>query len=428
MVIKQKLIECSSSDPYALFLYAMNSPVTGDRYTTRLDRFFSFVRIEGATIEESCSIFVERGKDDNDWVFRNIVSFIQIQKERVDKKEITGSTIRNYVKAIKLFTEMNDILISWKKITRGLPKGRKWADDRAPTLEEIRKIVEYPDRRLKPIVYTMVSSGIRLGAWDYLRWGHIQPIHFNDGIVAGKILVYAGEEEQYTTFISLEAYQALADWIEFRQKSGEKINADSWVMRNLWDNRITKGKGWITIPKKLKSSGVKALVENAIWTQGLRRKLPPGKRRHEFQADHGFRKFFKTHAEQVMKPINVEILMSHSTGVSDSYYRPVEKDLLEDYLKAVDLFTINSEKITLQKQGSELTEKSKEENYVIKGKLSEKENEIQQLRDHDSENSDAIVNAIRSSYETYGRSAGIKEEKLINYDSLWNRLFSYLVR
>ncbi|MGB0029101.1 MAG: hypothetical protein WBP64_19940 [Nitrososphaeraceae archaeon] len=76
---------------------------------------------------------------------------------------------RNYLKAIKLFTEMNDISISWKKITRGLPKGRKWADDRAPTLDEIRKIVEYPDRRIKPIVYTMVSSGMRLGAWDYLR-------------------------------------------------------------------------------------------------------------------------------------------------------------------------------------------------------------------------------------------------------------------
>lgn len=48
-------------------------------------------------------------------------------------------------------------------------------------------------------------------------------------------------------------------------------------MRNLWDNRITKGKGWITIPKKLKSSGIKALVENAIWTQGLRTKLPPAR-------------------------------------------------------------------------------------------------------------------------------------------------------
>jgi hypothetical protein len=186
----------SSSEPYSLFLYAMNSPVTRDRYTTRLDRFFSFIGIEGTSIEERCRSFVERGNHDNDWVFRSIMRFIQIQKERAYRKEITGSIIRNYVKAIKLFTEMNDILISWKKITRGLPKGRKWADDRAPTLEEIRKIVEYPDRRIKPIVYTMVSSGIRLGAWDYLRWVHIQPIYSNSEITAVKILVYAGEENK----------------------------------------------------------------------------------------------------------------------------------------------------------------------------------------------------------------------------------------
>jgi hypothetical protein len=386
-------------DPYSIFKYALNSPVTRDRYTTRLDRFFSFIGIEGINIEERCRVFVQTATKDNGWAFRIIIKFLQVQKDRVDRKEITGSTIRNYVKAIKLFTEMNDILISWKRITRGLPRGRKAADDRAPTIEEIRKIVEYPDRRIKPIVYTMVSSGIRLGAWDYLRWGHVSPIYRNgsngnsdDDIIAAKLIIYAEEEEQYFSFISPEAYRALADWMNFREKCGEKITADSWVMRNLWDNRVTKGKGWATIPKKLKPSGVKALVENAIWTQGLRSKLPTGKRRHEFQADHGFRKFFKTHAEQVMKPINVEVLMSHSTGVSDSYYKPVEKVLLEDYLKAVDLLTINTDKVTLQKQVAELTEKSKEENYIIKGKLSDKEKEIQVLRQRDSMNSEAIAN------------------------------------
>jgi hypothetical protein len=348
-------------------------------------------------MEDRCRAFVQNATKDNGWAFRNIITFLQVQKDRIDRKEITGSTIRNYVKAIKLFTEMNDIFISWKRITRGLPKGRKAADDRAPTIEEIRKIVEYPDRRIKPIVYTMVSSGIRLGAWDYLKWGHITPMYRNgsngnsdDDIIAAKLIVYAGEEEQYFTFMSSEAYRAVADWMGFREKSGEKITVDSWIMRNLWDNRITKGKGWATIPKKLKPSGVKALVENAIWTQGLRSKLPDGKRRHEFQADHGFRKFFKTHAEQVMKPINVEVLMSHSTGVSDSYYKPIEKILLEDYLKAVELLTINTDKVTLQKQIAELTEKNKEENYIIKGKLSEKEKEIELLRQRDSMNSEAI--------------------------------------
>jgi hypothetical protein len=45
-------------------------------------------------------------------------------------------------------------------VTRGLPKGRQAANDRAPTIEEIRKLVEYPDRRIKPIVDTMASFAI----------------------------------------------------------------------------------------------------------------------------------------------------------------------------------------------------------------------------------------------------------------------------
>ena len=92
-----------------------------------------------------------------------------------------------------------------------------------------------------------------------------------------------------------------------------------------------------------------------------------------------------------MRPINVEILMSHSTGVSDSYYRPIEKDLLQDYLKSVELLTINIDKPMLEKQISMITEKSREENYVIKGKLSDKEQEIQLLIQRDSINTDAIA-------------------------------------
>jgi hypothetical protein len=53
------------------------------------------------------------------------------------KAEFFTSTVRNYVKSIKLFCEMADIPVAWKKITRGLPRGRKYADDRIPTLEEL---------------------------------------------------------------------------------------------------------------------------------------------------------------------------------------------------------------------------------------------------------------------------------------------------
>jgi integrase len=288
---------------------------------------------------------------------------------------------------------MADIAVSWKKITRGIPVGKKYADDRIPTLEEIRKLVEYPDRRIKAIVYTMASSGIRVGAWDYLQWGHIRPIERDGEVIAAKMIVYAGEDDEYFTFISLEAWKTLKEWMNYREKSGEQINNDSWVMRDLWDTRVAQGRGFVTKPKKLSALGIKRLMERAIWAQGLRKKLEPGKKRHPYQANHSLRKWFKTRCEiSGMKPINVETLLSHSIGISNSYYRPTENELLEDYLTCVDMLKINDDKFTLQKQIAELTEKNKEENYIIKGKLSDKEKEIELQRQRDSVNADAIAN------------------------------------
>jgi site-specific recombinase XerC len=222
--------------------------------------------------------------------FSNVLRFIHFQKERVDRKEISGATVRNYAKSIKLFSDMADIPIPWKKITRGLPRGKKYADDRVPTLEEIRKLVEYPDRRIKAIAYTMSSSGIRVGAWDYLQWGHIRPIERDGQVIAAKMIVYAGEDEEHFTFITPEALQALQEWISYRQNGGERINENSWVMRDLWDTRVAQGRGLARLPKKLTSLGLKRLMERAIWAQGLRKKLEPGKKRHPYQANHSLRK------------------------------------------------------------------------------------------------------------------------------------------
>ena len=62
----------------------------------------------------------------------------------------------------------------------------------------------------------MASSGIRLGAWDYLRWGNIKPIERDGKVVAAKIIVYAGDEEEYFTFITSEAYSELEKWMTYR--------------------------------------------------------------------------------------------------------------------------------------------------------------------------------------------------------------------
>ena len=111
---------------------------------------------------------------------------------------------------------MADIPILWKTISRGIPKGIKFADDRVPTIEKIQKITEYPDRRIKAIIYTIASIGIRVGVLDYLKWKYVIPIERNGVVIAAKIIVYAGEGDGYFTFASPEAYHELEKWVEYR--------------------------------------------------------------------------------------------------------------------------------------------------------------------------------------------------------------------
>jgi integrase len=357
--------EQSQLSPYMMFKYSVRSELTRKYYERRLRIFFDFIQfeIEIKEIEIRCNHFAERGKININWTLHQIIRFLQFQKERVENKLITAATLKNFVKSLKVFCDSADLDVPWKKITRGLPKGRQSANDRAPTLEEIQRLIEYPDRRIKAIICTMASSGIRIGAWDYLQWKHITPISSNttDEIVAAKILVYPGDREEYYTFITPEAYNALKEWIDFRREYGEQFTDDSWLMRDLWQTTNINNRaksGLATYPKRLKSSGIKRMIERALWEQGIRHTLSPGTKHHEWKAAHGFRKFYKSRAEQVMKPINVEITMGHDIGLSASYYKPTEREVLEDYLKAVDLLTINSDKLVLQKQVLELKEKS----------------------------------------------------------------------
>jgi len=43
-----------------------------------------------------------------------ILATLQFQKEQVEKREIAGATLRNFVKAIKLFCEMSDTPVPWE--------------------------------------------------------------------------------------------------------------------------------------------------------------------------------------------------------------------------------------------------------------------------------------------------------------------------
>jgi integrase len=125
----------------------------------------------------------------------------------MEKCPSTINSITNYYKPVKLFCEMNGVLVNWRLISKGIKKGNQISEDRPPSVEEIKRLMEYPDIRIKAIVSVMISSGIRSGSWDYMKWKDITPISKNGVVVAAKLNAFNTKTKRfYLTFISSEAF------------------------------------------------------------------------------------------------------------------------------------------------------------------------------------------------------------------------------
>ena len=62
--------------------------------------------------------------------------------------------------------------------------------------------------------------------------------------------------------------------MEYRKESGEKVDDNSWVMRQLWNTKEGHyHHGTIKETTKLKCSGIKRLLEDALWTQGIKKEI-----------------------------------------------------------------------------------------------------------------------------------------------------------
>jgi integrase len=324
-ILKGKSIE--------IFREAVRSPYTLDPYERRLITFLNFMDMTPDKL-------VSFAKKNPQKMEMKLILFINSQKKRVVAKEITDSTVSNLLKAIRLLLEMNDAnQINWKKVKRILPGSRRFALDRIPTIDEIREIIETCDVRGKALTYLLLTSGVREGAIELFRMQDYSVIrNEKDGkVLAGRLVVYRGDPEEYITFITGESVLYLTRYIEFRESNGEKITQESPLFRDKFDpvkGKYGHGKAQsLTRTVPMTPHAVRQYYNRLLYSIGVRKEK---RRRHEYSV-HSMRKWFKTRCELGgMKPINVETLSGRSTGVSDSYYRPTESELLEEYLKVAD--------------------------------------------------------------------------------------------
>jgi hypothetical protein len=118
-------------------MFALKSSEARRQYPKRLKLLFDFLGLTDP-LENQAKEFLEKARSDISWTQDCTIGFIDFHKQRVNCKEITAGTLKNYYRAVKLFCEMNDITLNWKRISRGLLRAKESSNDRVPTIEEIR--------------------------------------------------------------------------------------------------------------------------------------------------------------------------------------------------------------------------------------------------------------------------------------------------
>lgn len=304
---KEQEIHCN-------FIDSLKSPITKQEYETNIKYYLKFCNYN--KLSDLLTI-VEPQKQ--------IVKYITSQKNR----GLSTSSISTMLYPIYHFYVMNDVILNRVKINKFVGEPTLKTVDRAYTYEEIQKILNVSDLRMKVIVLLMASAGLRIGAIAELRLRNLEKIE-----QCYKVTIYEGTDSSYYSFVTPECASFIDSYLEYRTKNGEKLTQDSYLIRDQFDiNDIeqirNKSKG-------IQTGSLKQLLNLILIKAGVREvnHTNPHKRKEVARA-HGMRKHFTT--QLVNSKVNPEIremLLGHKIGLASCYYRPTEQEMYAEYQKA----------------------------------------------------------------------------------------------
>jgi integrase len=281
----------------------------------------------------------------------NIRDYIIYLKNR----KLAPASVSLYVTAVTHFYEMNDVIVNWKKIKKYKGKHRAIVEDRPYQKQEIKKLIELAPLRDKAIICLLASSGMRRGALPRLRLKDIDRI---DKYNLLKFTVYKNESESYIAYCTPECMKLIDEYMQYRGSLGEKLGPNTPLFRQIFDSVLQ-----INRPLVISEEGISRMISRLLKDLRIR---PLVSGRGELMETHGLRKFFKTTCINAgMNPLYSEYLMGHRSGLTKSYFKPTDAELLEGndkalgYVAAINDLTINEE-CRLHKKIAELTKKKDE--------------------------------------------------------------------
>jgi integrase len=310
------------------FIDSLRSAKTKDVYDKALKLFMKFHNFE--------TYSVLLGSQD-------IEEKIKQYMMNIRSRELSTSFMTIFLSAIKTFYEMNDIEnIRWRKLKRFMGEETPRHEDRKYTHQEILTLLNASDLKQKVIILLMSSAGLRIGALPTLLVKHLTKM--ND---VYKVDVYKGlkGKGQYYTFCTPEATKAIDNYLEFRERCGEKLVPTSPLLRKDFDSDFHESARNKVYPVTLNSISMSVfnlLIKTGILTVDHIN----SRNRKDVKMTHGMRKFFET----MLVNSNIhETIIRKLTGHSDRsnltqlYSKQNEDEMLEQFMLAIDNLTINPE-------------------------------------------------------------------------------------
>lgn len=317
---------------YLNFINSLRSEATITMYQFSLRNYMQYIKTNSAS---------GLVKQDSRTIEQQLITYlVDLRKNQ----KLSYSSLAMRLAALRKFYEMNDVILNWKKVSNYLGENAKIFKDRAYTTEEIQQLLTKADERGRVVFLLLASTGMRIGAVPGLKLKHLTKITDYD---LYQITVYDNTRDEYYCFCSPECANAIDSYFAYRERCYEKIGPESPLIREQFDrDNPDKARN----PKNVSLDMLGFLIRELLIAAGIRtvehltETKTNGRLRKEVMTSHGFRKFATTNMIRAkVNPEAREMLLGHSIGLSNSYYRPDSNEILTEYLKAVDLLTINEE-------------------------------------------------------------------------------------
>jgi integrase len=306
-----------------------------------------------------------------------VISYLTAMKKRgysYSYRSLALAAIRHYYKSLD-----EDITLNWDRISGVLGDNDKKYSVEGPTHEQIRLLLNISDIKYRMIILLLASSGMRREGLCQMK---LEDMTYLKEYKIYKLRVYPRTSHEYVTYCSPEAAEAIITYLK-------KEKPSVYLLPGNHGNEYQS------------PSGLSVMLRRLILQAGLGTVGETNSTHDKIPSVHGFKHFCitqmtKSSVDYVSQNIMTD--QSGKLGVGQRYMHDMDDKLLEQYLKAVQLLTINPDtvKTTIS--------------------FSDKDKEIESLKQQMSRMEHLVDDIMKQNFRMQEKFGLRSEEK----DAFWN--------